>query len=115
MVTANALEEEMAFSRHIVQQLLADLEDHIDRENLKKLLHYSKKIAAFQSRARYVKSAIDELLDSGKYSFCLFFRITALIFDQMRIFPQCILHRGRRDGHVRCTTMNSLSFYSRAS
>ncbi|KAE8541056.1 hypothetical protein D1P53_002410 [Cryptococcus gattii VGV] len=66
VVTANALEEEMAFSRHIVQQLLADLEDHIDRENLRKLLHYSKRIAAFQSRARYVKSAIDELLDSDE-------------------------------------------------
>lgn len=65
----------MAFSRHIVQQLLADLEDHIDRENLRKLLHYSKRIAAFQSRARYVKSAIDELLDSGKYS-SAFFRVT---------------------------------------
>lgn len=66
----------MAFSRHIVQQLLADLEDHIDRENLRKLLHYSKRIAAFQSRARYVKSAIDELLDSGKYP-SAFFRVAA--------------------------------------
>lgn len=68
----------MAFSRHIVQQLLADLEDHIDRENLKKLLHYSKKIAAFQSRARYVKSAVDELLDSGKhFVFAFFFCVAA--------------------------------------
>nr|ODN87924.1 magnesium transporter [Cryptococcus depauperatus CBS 7841] len=66
VATANALEEEMAFTRHLVQQLLKDLEDDIDRENLKKLLHYSKKIAAFQSRARYVKSAIDEILDSDE-------------------------------------------------
>ncbi|ODO10820.1 hypothetical protein I350_01418 [Cryptococcus amylolentus CBS 6273] len=68
IATASALEEEMAFTRHIVKHLLNDLENHIDRENLKKLLHYSKKISAFQSRARYVKSSVDELLDSGKFT-----------------------------------------------
>ncbi|WVQ71779.1 hypothetical protein IAR50_001320 [Cryptococcus sp. DSM 104548] len=66
IATASALEEEMAFTRHIVKHLLNDLENHIDRENLKKLLHYSKKISAFQSRARYVKSSVDELLDSDE-------------------------------------------------
>ena len=66
MATANALEEEMAFSRQLVQQLLGDLEDNIDRDNLKRLLHYSRRIMGFQSRARYVKRAVDEVLESGE-------------------------------------------------
>ncbi|RXK35149.1 magnesium transporter [Tremella mesenterica] len=66
VATANALEEEMAYCRRIVQQLLADLEDDINRENLKKLLHYSRRVVGFQSRARYVKRAVDELLDSDE-------------------------------------------------
>jgi magnesium transporter len=66
VATANALEEEMAFSRKLVQQLLADLEDNIDRDNLKRLLHYSRRIMGFQSRARYVKRAVDEVLESGE-------------------------------------------------
>jgi len=66
VATANALEEEMTFSRQLVQQLLGDLEDNIDRDNLKRLLHYSRRIMGFQSRARYVKRAVDEVLESGK-------------------------------------------------
>ena len=56
----------MAFSRQLVQKLLADLEDDIDRDNLKRLLHYSRRMVGFQSRARYVKQAVDELLESGE-------------------------------------------------
>lgn len=66
VATANALEEEMRFTRQLVQQLLSDLEENIDRENLKRLLHYSRRMVGFQSRARYVKQAFDELLDSGR-------------------------------------------------
>ena len=65
VATANALEEEMAFTRQLVQQLLADLEDDINRDNLKRLLHYSRRMVGFQSRARYVKRAVDEILESG--------------------------------------------------
>ena len=56
----------MVFSRQLVQKLLADLEDDIDRDNLKRLLHYSRRMVGFQSRARYVKQAVDELLESGE-------------------------------------------------
>ncbi|WVR05459.1 hypothetical protein IAU60_002475 [Kwoniella sp. DSM 27419] len=66
VATANALEEEMAFTRQLVQQLLADLEDDINRDNLKRLLHYSRRIVGFQSRARYVKRAADEILESDE-------------------------------------------------
>lgn len=34
-------------------------------DNLKRLLHYSRRMAGFQSRARYVKRAVDEVLESG--------------------------------------------------
>jgi hypothetical protein len=66
VATANALEEEMAFSRELVQRLLVDLEDDINRDNLKRLLHYSRRMVGFQSRARYVKRAVDEVLESGE-------------------------------------------------
>nr|XP_019013712.1 magnesium transporter [Kwoniella pini CBS 10737]OCF52493.1 magnesium transporter [Kwoniella pini CBS 10737] len=66
VASANALEEEMAFTRHLVQHLLAELEDDINRENLKKLLRYSRRIVEFQSRARYVKRAVDEVLESDE-------------------------------------------------
>ena len=66
VATANALEEEMSFTRQLVQQLLADLENDINRDNLKRLLHYSRRMVGFQSRARYVKRAGDEILESGQ-------------------------------------------------
>ena len=66
VATANALEEEMGYARTLVQDLLVDLEDNIDRDNLKRLLHYSRRIMEFQSRARYVKRAVDEVLESGE-------------------------------------------------
>lgn len=56
----------MAYTRHLVRDLLADLEDDINRDNLKRLLHYSRRMAGFQSRARYVKQAADEVLESGQ-------------------------------------------------
>jgi len=64
--TANALEEEMAFVRRLVQELLDSFEHDINRDNLRKLLHYSRRLAGFQSRAKYIKSAFDELLDSDE-------------------------------------------------
>lgn len=63
---ANALEEEMAYTRQIVSELLADLENDIDRENLKQLLHYSRRLAGFQSRVKYVLASIEEVLESDE-------------------------------------------------
>lgn len=64
--TANALEEEMGFIRRLVKNLLQNLETDINRENLRKLLHYSRRLAGFQGRAKSIKSAFDELLDSDE-------------------------------------------------
>ena len=45
----------MVFIRNLVGGLLADLEDDIDRDKFKQLLHYSRKLASFQSRAKLVQ------------------------------------------------------------
>jgi len=58
----------MGYTRNLVRDLLADLEDDINRDNLKRLLHYSRRMAGFQSRARYVKRAVDEVLESGMFN-----------------------------------------------
>lgn len=41
------------------------MEDHIDRENLRLLLHYSRKLSVFQKRATLVQECLDELLANG--------------------------------------------------
>ncbi|GMK59247.1 hypothetical protein CspeluHIS016_0702620 [Cutaneotrichosporon spelunceum] len=64
--TANALEEEMGFIRRLVDSLLGKFEHDIDRENLRRLLHYSRRLAGFQTRAKSIKSSFDELLDSDE-------------------------------------------------
>lgn len=64
--TANALEEEMGFIRRLVENLLEKFEHDIDRENLRRLLHYSRRLAGFQTRAKSIKSSFDELLDSDE-------------------------------------------------
>lgn len=51
---------------HIMSELLNDLEDRIDRENLKRLLYYARRLAGFQSRVKYVLGSIAEVLESGK-------------------------------------------------
>ncbi|KAE9404963.1 cora-domain-containing protein [Gymnopus androsaceus JB14] len=58
----SALEEEMVFIRTLVSGLLAELEDNIDHDRFKRLLHYSRRLASFQSRAKLVGEAIDEVL-----------------------------------------------------
>lgn len=64
--TANALEEEMGFIRRLVDSLLEKFEHDIDRENLRRLLHYSRRLAGFQTRAKSIKSSFDELLESDE-------------------------------------------------
>ncbi|EAU82919.2 magnesium ion transporter Mrs2 [Coprinopsis cinerea okayama7 len=49
----SALEAEMVFIRNLVGGLLAEMEDNIDRDRFKRLLHYSR---------RLVEEAIDEIL-----------------------------------------------------
>jgi hypothetical protein len=44
----------MVFLRNLIGGLLAELEDDIDRDKFKRLLHYSRRLAAFQNRAKLV-------------------------------------------------------------
>lgn len=41
--------------RNLIGGLLAELEDDIDRDKFKRLLHYSRRLSAFQNRARLVR------------------------------------------------------------
>lgn len=46
----------MVFMRNLIGGLLAELEDDIDRDKFKRLLHYSRRLSAFQNRAKLVGS-----------------------------------------------------------
>ena len=54
----SALEAEMVFIRNLVGGLLAELEDDIDHDRFKRLLHYSRRLTSFQNRAKLV--SVDE-------------------------------------------------------
>ena len=50
----SALEAEMVFIRNLVGGLLAEMEDNIDHDRFKRLLHYSRRLASFKNRATLV-------------------------------------------------------------
>ncbi|KAK7676354.1 hypothetical protein QCA50_011767 [Cerrena zonata] len=59
----SALEAEIVFIRNLVGGLLAELEDDIDRDRFKRLLHHSRRLASFQNRAKLVEEALEEVLE----------------------------------------------------
>ncbi|KAJ8595562.1 cora-domain-containing protein [Rhizopogon salebrosus TDB-379] len=59
----SALEAEMVFIRNLVGGLLAELEDDINHDKFKRLLHYSRRLAAFKNRAKLVQEALEEVLE----------------------------------------------------
>lgn len=58
------LESEFEGVREPVVRVLRELEEDIDRDKLRYLLVYSKKLGTFEQRARLVRDALDELLDA---------------------------------------------------
>ncbi|TFY71295.1 hypothetical protein EVG20_g1695 [Dentipellis fragilis] len=62
----SALEAEMVFIRNLVGGLLAELEDDIDHDKFKRLLHYARRLTSFQNRARLVQEAIEEVLEQDE-------------------------------------------------
>lgn len=60
-----ALETDLNNMRSHVVELLAHMEENIDRDNLRLLLHYSRKLSIFQKRATLVQECLDELLANG--------------------------------------------------
>jgi magnesium transporter len=50
--------------RSLVVSLLSVLEEDISRDKLKLLLHYSRKLSAFQKRASLVQECLEEVLEA---------------------------------------------------
>lgn len=60
----SGLEEEFNGVREPVVRVLRALEEDIDRDKLRHLLIYSKKLGTFEQKARLVRDAIDDLLEA---------------------------------------------------
>jgi len=60
----SSLDAEMRVLQELVGDLLANLEFNIDRDNLRTLLVYSKRLSSFQQKATLVRDALDEILDT---------------------------------------------------
>ena len=60
----SGLESEFEGVREPVVRVLRDLEEDIDRDKLRHLLIYSKKLGTFEQKARLVRDAIDDLLEA---------------------------------------------------
>lgn len=58
------LEGEFEGVREPVVKVLRELEEDIDRDKLRSLLIYSKKLSSFEQKARLVRDAIDDLLEA---------------------------------------------------
>ena len=58
------LESEFEGVRDPVVRVLRDLEEDIDRDKLRHLLIYSKKLGTFEQKARLVRDAIEDLLEA---------------------------------------------------
>jgi len=58
-----SLESEFEGVRDPVVKVLRELEEDIDRDKLRYLLIYSKKLGTFEQKARLVRDALDELLE----------------------------------------------------
>ena len=56
----SALDTEMAFLRQLIGNLLAELEDDIDRDKFMRLLHRSRKLTSFQNRAKLVSASCSQ-------------------------------------------------------
>ncbi|KAK4986560.1 magnesium ion transporter [Elasticomyces elasticus] len=60
----SGLEGEFEGVRDPVVRVLRELEEDIDRDKLRHLLIYSKKLGTFEQKARLVRDAIDDLLEA---------------------------------------------------
>ncbi|KAF2773569.1 cora-domain-containing protein [Teratosphaeria nubilosa] len=60
----SGLESEFEGVREPVVRVLRELEEDIDRDKLRHLLIYSKKLGTFEQKARLVRQAIDDILEA---------------------------------------------------
>ncbi|EPS36926.1 hypothetical protein H072_9478 [Dactylellina haptotyla CBS 200.50] len=61
-----ALEAELKVLQENVVRLLEDLEENIDRDKLRFLLIYSKKLSTFEQKAQLICGAIEEVLEADE-------------------------------------------------
>lgn len=66
MNVVSTLETEMKAHVSIVNEILASLEDHIDREQLKELLIRNKALSKFLQKSTLIRNVINELLDTDE-------------------------------------------------
>lgn len=59
-----ALETEMKVLQELVVTLLGELEEDIDRDKLRQLLIYSKKLSTFEQKAKLIRNAVEEILEA---------------------------------------------------
>ncbi|KAI7200088.1 cora-domain-containing protein [Hortaea werneckii] len=64
ITVTQGLESEFEGVREPVVRVLRELEEDIDRDKLRHLLIYSKKLGTFEQKARLVRDAIDDLLEA---------------------------------------------------
>ena len=62
-----ALDVEMAVLRKFVNELLTQLEEDIDRERLRNMLVYSKKLSAFEKKTILIRDSLAEILDNSTF------------------------------------------------
>jgi len=62
----DALRSELFLLRDLVSSLLETLDADIDREKLRLLLQYSRKLSGYLGRSRGVKNAVVEVLDDDE-------------------------------------------------
>jgi magnesium transporter len=62
----NSLESEFEGLSEPVMSVLRELEEDIDRDKLRYLLVYSKKLGTFEQKARLVRDAMSELLETDE-------------------------------------------------
>jgi magnesium transporter len=60
----NGLESEFEGVREPVVRVLRELEEDIDRDKLRYLLIYSKRLSTFEQTARLLRNALEELLEA---------------------------------------------------
>ncbi|KAF9815799.1 hypothetical protein IEO21_04383 [Rhodonia placenta] len=104
----SALEAEMVFIRNLIGGLLAELEDDIDHDRFKRLLHYSRRLASFSNRAKLVSFIIslwvaDILVIDVKFVYAIRYKklwkkslnkVTNLTLSVLCILKACVTRRG---------------------
>ena len=60
------LDAEIGVLQSLVNELLKQLEEDVDRDRLRNLLVYSKKLSGFQKKATLIRNTFEELLDADE-------------------------------------------------